>query len=74
MDRRNVRATGRRSFLSGGFAFATPMYYFGFSAQLKAVIDRFYALAGRRLHAARPRDPEADGRGARAAGAVNGKW
>lgn len=30
-------------------AFATPMYYFGFSAQLKAVIDRFYALAGR-LH------------------------
>ena len=30
-------------------AFATPMYYFGFSAQLKAVIDRFYALA-RRLH------------------------
>lgn len=31
-------------------AFATPMYYFGFSAQLKAVIDRFYALAGR-LHA-----------------------
>lgn len=30
-------------------AFATPMYYFGFSSQLKAVIDRFYALAGR-LH------------------------
>lgn len=27
--------------------FATPMYYFGFSAQLKAVIDRFYALNGR---------------------------
>lgn len=26
--------------------FATPMYYFGFSAQLKAVIDRFYALNG----------------------------
>lgn len=24
-------------------AFATPMYYFGFSSQLKAVIDRFYA-------------------------------
>lgn len=26
------------------FVFATPMYYFGFSSQLKAVIDRFYAL------------------------------
>ena len=22
---------------------ATPLYYFGFSAQLKAVLDRFYA-------------------------------
>lgn len=27
--------------------FATPMYYFGISAQLKAVIDRFYALNGK---------------------------
>lgn len=27
-------------------AFVTPMYYFGISAQLKAVIDRFYALNG----------------------------
>ena len=26
--------------------FATPMYYFGFSAQLKAVIDRFYSVNG----------------------------
>ena len=26
--------------------FATPMYYFGISAQLKAVIDRFYAING----------------------------
>ena len=26
--------------------FATSMYYFGFSSQLKAVIDRFYALNG----------------------------
>lgn len=26
--------------------FATPMYYFGVSAQLKAVIDRFYAING----------------------------
>lgn len=26
--------------------FASPMYYFGFSAQLKAVIDRFYAING----------------------------
>lgn len=26
--------------------FATPMYYFGFSSQFKAVIDRFYALNG----------------------------
>lgn len=26
--------------------FATPMYYFGFSAQLKTVIDRFYAVNG----------------------------
>lgn len=24
--------------------FATPMYYFGISAQIKAVIDRFYAI------------------------------
>ena len=27
--------------------FATPMYYFGFSAQIKAVIDRFYAINGK---------------------------
>ncbi|MDO5113892.1 MAG: flavodoxin family protein [Planctomycetia bacterium] len=27
-----------------GVVFATPMYYFGISAQLKAVIDRFYAI------------------------------
>jgi len=26
--------------------FATPLYYFGFSSQLKAVIDRFYAING----------------------------
>lgn len=26
--------------------FVTPMYYFGFSAQLKKVIDRFYAING----------------------------
>lgn len=26
--------------------FATPMYYFGMSSQLKSVIDRFYALTG----------------------------
>lgn len=26
--------------------FASPMYYFGISAQLKAVIDRFYAING----------------------------
>ncbi len=26
--------------------FATPMYYFGFSSQLKSVIDRFYAING----------------------------
>lgn len=26
--------------------FATPMYYFGMSAQLKKVIDRFYAING----------------------------
>lgn len=29
--------------------FATPMYYFGISTQLKAVIDRFYAINGQ-LH------------------------
>lgn len=27
-------------------ALASPMYYFGFSAQLKSVIDRFYAING----------------------------
>jgi len=27
-------------------AFATPMYYFGISAQIKAVLDRFYAING----------------------------
>lgn len=26
--------------------FVSPMYYFGFSAQMKSVIDRFYALNG----------------------------
>ena len=30
-------------------AFASPMYYFGLSSQLKAVIDRFYAISSR-LH------------------------
>lgn len=30
--------------------FATPTYYFGISAQLKAVIDRFYAINGK-IHA-----------------------
>lgn len=36
--------------------FATPIYYFGMSAQLKIVVDRFYSytsrLSGRRLKAA----------------------
>ena len=27
--------------------FVTPLYYFGFSAQMKAVIDRFYSFTGR---------------------------
>ena len=27
--------------------FATPMYYFGMSAQMKRVVDRFYAINGR---------------------------
>lgn len=27
--------------------FATPLYYFGVSAQLKAVIDRFYSFTGK---------------------------
>lgn len=26
--------------------FASPVYYFGLSAQIKAVIDRFYAING----------------------------
>ncbi len=29
---------------AGMVVFATPMYYFGISAQIKAVIDRFYAI------------------------------
>lgn len=32
---------------AGAVVFASPMYYFGLSAQLKAVIDRFYAINGR---------------------------
>lgn len=31
---------------AGCVVFASPMYYFGISAQLKAVIDRFYAING----------------------------
>ena len=27
--------------------FVTPLYYFGVSAQLKAVIDRFYSFTGK---------------------------
>ncbi len=27
--------------------FVTPLYYFGFSAQIKAVIDRFYSFTGK---------------------------
>ena len=26
--------------------FSTPLYYFGFSAQLKTLIDRFYSING----------------------------
>lgn len=37
----------RKHILEAGMVvFATPMYYFGISAQLKAVIDRFYAING----------------------------
>lgn len=32
---------------SDTIVFVTPLYYFGVSAQLKAVIDRFYAFNGR---------------------------
>lgn len=32
---------------AGLVAFAAPMYYFGISAQIKAVIDRFYAVNGK---------------------------
>lgn len=47
----------RRLILSSDMTvFVTPLYYFGFSAQLKAVIDRFYAfngaLAAKGLHTA----------------------
>ncbi|MBQ9407325.1 MAG: flavodoxin family protein [Desulfovibrio sp.] len=35
-----------------GVVFATPLYYFGFSSQLKAVIDRFYAINGK-IHRAK---------------------
>ena len=31
---------------AGMVVFATPMYYFGISAQIKVVIDRFYAING----------------------------
>jgi multimeric flavodoxin WrbA len=34
---------------SDAVVFVTPMYYFGFSAQLKAVIDRFYPLGSGRM-------------------------
>lgn len=30
--------------------FATPMYYFGISAQIKTVIDRFYSINGQITH------------------------
>lgn len=37
----------RRHIVDAGLvAFASPMYYFGLSAQIKAVIDRFYAING----------------------------
>lgn len=37
----------RKHILDAGMVvFATPMYYFGISAQIKAVIDRFYAING----------------------------
>ena len=37
----------RRHIVDAGMVvFATPMYYFGISAQIKAVIDRFYAING----------------------------
>ena len=37
----------RKHILDAGMVvLATPMYYFGISAQIKAVIDRFYAING----------------------------
>ena len=37
----------RKHILDAGMVvFATPMYYFGISAQIKAVIDRFYGING----------------------------
>lgn len=32
---------------------ASPVYYFGVSAQLKAVVDRFYAINNKLLHASK---------------------
>ncbi|MCC8023784.1 MAG: flavodoxin family protein [Clostridium sp.] len=38
----------RKSLLSSDMVvFVTPLYYFGMSAQLKTVIDRFYSFTGR---------------------------
>ena len=44
----------------------TPLYYFGFSAQMKTIIDRFYSRTGR-LHGKRRRKPLALAMGMKAA-------
>ena len=35
------------NFFIDDLVFVTPIYYFGFSAQIKAAIDRFYSRNGR---------------------------
>ena len=42
-DMENLKALIRQSAL---IAFVTPLYYFGMSAQLKIVFDRFYSFGG----------------------------
>ncbi len=40
----DMTAIGQALAQSGAIVFATPIYYYGINAQLKTVIDRFYAI------------------------------
>ena len=49
MQKDDVKTIRGKQLSSEKVVFATPLYYYGMSAQLKTIVDRFYSRTGR-LH------------------------